>query len=67
MSGINMNLHHSVGYSLVLAVVTSEHLSCPVAADELAVVSNGKIGIYLKCNYLQISYVIKIIIALYDS
>ena len=41
MSRINMNLHHSVGYSLVLALVTREHLSCPVAADKLAVVYYG--------------------------
>ena len=46
MSRINMNLHHSVGYSLVLALVTREHLSCPVAADQLALVNSGEDDIY---------------------
>ena len=42
MSRINMNLHDPVGYSLVLALVTREHLSCPMAADQLAVVNYGE-------------------------
>ena len=34
-----MHLHHSIRYSLALALVTREHLSCPVAADQLALVN----------------------------
>ena len=66
MSRIKMNLHHSVGYSLVLALVTREHLSCPVDVDQLNVVKYGEVDIKLKCNYLQTSGEIKTITALYD-
>ena len=47
MSRVIMNLHHSVGYSLVLALVTREQLSCPVAADQLVVINYGEVYIQI--------------------
>ena len=42
MSRNDMNLHHSVGCSVVLALVTRQHISFPVAADQLAVYNYGE-------------------------
>ena len=45
VSRIIMNLHHSGGYSPVLALLTRDPLSCPVAADQLAVLHYGEANI----------------------
>ena len=64
MSSIIVNLHHSAGYSLVFALVTREHLSCPVAADQLDIVNKGKL---ISINYEIICRLqVKIISALYE-
>ena len=64
VSGVNMKLHHSVRHSLILAMVTREHLSFHVAADRLDVGNYWEIYIYYLWNYLQTSD--RIIITLDD-
>ena len=66
MRRVIMDLHQTVRYCPILAMVTRKHAFCLVATDRLTVGNYGEVNFYELSNYLQTSIRIKIIPILYD-